>query len=88
MPHVYGYASLGEKKAIITLRNPSDRFKTFTVYPDELLEMPDALRCRKVTDVKTVYRSYPRALPAFANTADCKAISLQPFEVIVMELAF
>lgn len=88
IPQVYGYASLGSDKGIIMLRNPSDKPATYALCPDEALEMPSKLCGRKVNGMKTIYRSYPTAVPAYAKTSDSKNIVLKPFEVVLVEMTF
>ena len=49
---VYGWASWTPEKAILTLRNPSDKAQDFLLYPDQAFELPEGAA-----------RQLPRAQP-------------------------
>ncbi|SEM85122.1 hypothetical protein SAMN05192574_1011005 [Mucilaginibacter gossypiicola] len=77
---IYGFASWSPKKAILTLRNPSNTAKKFVVDTRNIFELP--------LNSKAGYRFYdaksggkqPTA-PVF--TGDVYTVTLQPFEVMV-----
>ncbi len=94
---VYGYASLGEKKGIVILRNPSNLPQTVTVDMDGWLEMPKARQGMRYTPV-VVFNSTdayenkgsPEAFtPVWpATTADKVEWTLPPFTTFLMEVRF
>ena len=80
---VYGWAAWSPGRAIITLRNPSDRPQDFGLDIGTALELPpQASRSWSATPVyeKT---SVPRALTA----GGLATVHLAPFQVLVWELA-
>lgn len=84
---VYGYASLGKKKGIITVRNPSNEVKDFKMCLDELFEMPQKDLGQKIKGQKIVYQSVKSSIPTFAKTSEQKTLTLKPFEVVIFEFA-
>lgn len=87
--NIYGYAALGDGKGILVLRNPAEKSQTFTVKPDEVLEMPIAGRGRKVVKQTMVYSSQPAAeMPTFTQTDEAASVTLEPFGVRLIEWAF
>ncbi len=85
---VYGYASLSNesgspKKAILTLRNPSDQPQDFTASLSTLLELPPHSR--------RAYKAHSPWKAASTPTQTIPAVErhkfhLQPFEVLTLEL--
>jgi hypothetical protein len=78
---VYGFASWSPKKAILTLRNPSNKAKTFLVDTRKVFELP--LNC------KPAYLFYNAKLssretkkPLFKG--ETYTVTLEPFEVMVL----
>ncbi len=94
---VYGYASLGEKKGLFILRNPSDKPQSVTVDMDGWLEMPKARQGAAYTPV-VVFNSTdayenkgsPDAFkPVWpASTAEQLDWVLPPFATILVEVHF
>jgi hypothetical protein len=78
---VYGFAAWSPKKAILTLRNPSDKAKTFEVNTGKVFELP--------LNSKYSYLFYNARLnsnqarnPLFKG--GMFTVTLQPFEVLVL----
>lgn len=81
---VYGWAGWTPEKAIITLRNPSDKAQLAVISLDRQLELPpEAKRRFKVRDV---WNSGGRAVPKTLDADQLSTIRLQPFEVLTLEL--
>lgn len=82
---VYGWASWCPGKGILVLRNSSDQPQRFTTTPQAALELPEGVK-----DKLTLHAVYPRERPlatgAVAITQPV-SLTLQPFEVMVMELS-
>lgn len=100
---IYGYASLGDRKGIITLRNPTSGTLTIEDSLDDWLEMPSALKNRGFT-TKMIYNSTAEydnaadttddfAIPdavtaADATTATSATWSLPAYATVVFEVNF
>ncbi len=94
---IYGYASLGEKKGIVILRNPTDKPQAVTVDIDGWLEMPKSDRGRRYTPM-VVFNSTdayenagsPNAFkPTWPKTtADKVEWILPPFATFLFEVGF
>lgn len=94
---IYGYASLGEQKGIVMLRNPSNKPQTITASIDTWLEMPNA---RKASTFKPVVifnstTAYENAgkpgafTPAWPKTtAETVTWTLPPFTTFLFETEF
>lgn len=94
---IYGYASLGEQKGIVMLRNPSNKPQTITASIDTWLEMPNA---RKGTSFKPVVifnstTAYENAgkpgafTPVWPKTtAETVTWTLPPFTTFLFETEF
>ncbi len=92
---IYGYASLGQNKGIVILRNPSDQTRTLSATLDGWLEMP---RARQGVPVKptVIFNSTsayenaanPKAfVPTWpATTAEPLTWTLPPFTTLLFEL--
>jgi len=79
---IYGFASWSPKKAILTLRNPSNKAKTFLVDTRKVFELP--------LNSKPAYLFYNAKLcsretknPLFKGAT--YAVTLEPFEVMVLD---
>jgi hypothetical protein len=82
---VYGWAAWSEKKAILTLRNPSDRAQDFEIDPAVAFELPENAPGR--WQAKSPWRSDAEK-PALDLTAGrSRKVSLAPFEVATLEAA-
>jgi hypothetical protein len=93
---IYGFASLGAKKGIVILRNPSDKAQSIDVNLDALLETPKARRAATFTPTMifnstTAYENAgkPGAFQPIwpATTADTVTWTLPPFATILFEIA-
>jgi hypothetical protein len=81
---VYGWASWRPDKGILTLRNPSDKPREFSITPKAALELPEgAAGAMKLTAIYPQGRQLPAGAMGVGQTV---ALKLQPFEVVVMEL--
>jgi hypothetical protein len=81
---VYGWASWRPDKGVLTLRNPSDEPQEFSITPKAALELPEGVK-----DAMKLKAIYPRErqVPARAlGVGQPVNLTLQPFEVVVMEL--
>ncbi len=80
---VYGWAAWSSSKSILSLRNPSNHPQAFSVDIAKLLELPPG-------DVKsfTVTAAYKdeTGFPHRFEVGTSKVITLQPFQILVMEL--
>lgn len=81
---VYGWAAWSPAKAILTLRNPSDRPQSLSIDVGRVLELP------ATTDSKFVARSpwkHDSGVPSVSLVAgQPHTFDLQPFEVLNLEL--
>jgi len=79
---IYGYASLGEKDAIVILRNSSDKPQTFAATYKEIFELP-AGRTVSPKGAKVVYAHDAK------HTAgkDALKVELQPFGIVLLQFA-
>ena len=93
---IYGFASLGAKKGIVILRNPSNKAQSIDVNLDALLETPKARRAATFTPTvifnsTTAYENAgkPGAFQPIwpATTADTVTWTLPPFATILFEIA-
>lgn len=80
---VYGWASWSPRKALLTLRNPSDVEKPFTLDLGAVLELPAAA----ATDyqVTSAYADTPSPI-ARAEAGKPVTFTIRPFEVLVLEM--
>ena len=82
---VYGWASWQPGKGILVLRNPSELPQGFTITPGAALELPEGVAWDMTR--RTIYpREHPLA-DGSSNVSDPISMSLQPFEVVVIELS-
>jgi hypothetical protein len=78
---IYGFASWSPKKAILTLRNPSDKTKTFRVDTRKVFELPlNSKPGYLFYDVKLSVKE--TKTPLFKGEA--YTVTLKPFEVLVL----
>ncbi|MGA7436775.1 MAG: enterotoxin [Luteibacter sp.] len=81
---VYGWASWTPAKAILTLRNPSDKAQAFVVDLDRQLELPPG--AKRHFQARSPWKA-DAAKPAQAFDADTPTtMTLQPFQVVTLEL--
>lgn len=89
---VYGWASWSPRKAILVLRNPSDKPQTYDVSPDRVFELPSSVMAANpslnrypIFHLKSPYAS-DAAKPALDLPVGQKTtVTLAPFEVKVLE---
>ena len=80
---VYGWAAWSPRKGTLTLRNPSDRERTFSFDPAGIFELPAGAPA-----AYTLGSPKGDALPATeVRCGQGTTIKLKPFEVIVLEAA-
>jgi hypothetical protein len=81
---VYGWAAWSPEKAIITLRNPSDRAQDFTGSVSELLELPQ----RSITSfaAHSPWKDSAAGSPVTIPVREQHTFHLQPFQVLTLEL--
>lgn len=77
---VYGFASWSKEKAILSLRNPSNSEKTFTIDPQEIFNIPEG-------EAKTyLFTERDGVKIPFEVTAGKPVnIKLKPFDVLILE---
>jgi len=80
---VYGWASWTPGKAIITLRNPSDKPEDFSATLATLLELPAGTASS--FSAQTVWKG-DDARPLRITAQEMHAFHLQPFQVLTLEL--
>ncbi len=94
---IYGYASLGDKKGIVILRNPSDKTQTYALNLDNVLEMPTGEGAKNVkpTVIFNSSSAYENEGSATAfkpvwpkDTATTIDWTLPPFTTILFEVEF
>lgn len=76
---VYGWASWSPRKAILTLRNPSDKPQAFSVEPERIFELPP--RVHGTWDGKSRFGGEDLKI----TVGSSKVVVLQPFEVRTFE---
>jgi hypothetical protein len=79
---VYGWASWSPKKAILVLRNPSDKAQTFPFDVGQALELPASMRGSIVLSAKY---GAPGVEPLSFPFGRKVPILLKPFQVLVLE---
>lgn len=79
---VYGWAAWSPARAMIALRNPSDRAQTFSLDPGGALELPAGAVHRWTA--RPAYA--PAAKPRTLRAGQTLSVELAPFEVIVWDL--
>ncbi len=80
----YGWAAWAPEKATLTLRNPSDRWKTIALDPRQAFELPDGAAGRFT--VRSPWKA-DRGQPAFEIAAGREhAFRLAPFQVLNLDV--
>lgn len=80
---VYGWASWSAEKAILVLRNPSDKPQHFSVDVGQAFEIPD--RAPTQFDAKSPWINDRLTKPLRLNANAPHVFSLAPFEVLTLE---
>jgi len=81
---IYGWASWSPKKAIITLRNPSDHAQDFAAALASLLELPAGRASTFV--VRSPWKADGAMRAEKISTKEEHAFHLKPFEVLTLEI--
>ena len=81
---VYGWASWSAEKAIVTLRNPSDRPQDFTGNLATLLELPE--HSGSVYAARSPWHADKSKSTLRIPTQEQRTFHLQPFQVLTLEL--
>ena len=84
---IYGYASAGVGKGVVTVRNPSDRPQTFSGKLSKLLDLTAAQTGAAVKSQKTVY-SHDAEIGKVARVSDEFSVRLAPCAMAVVEFDF
>ncbi|AIE85938.1 putative enterotoxin [Fimbriimonas ginsengisoli Gsoil 348] len=77
---VYGWASWSPRKAILTLRNPSDKAQAFSIEPSRVFELPPSVKGRWVAK-----DPYGESSGISIAVGASKVVVLKPFEVRLLE---
>jgi hypothetical protein len=80
---VYGFASWSPKKAILCLRNPSNVEKTFEVNVNKVFELPENIKNEYNFNNARTDKAGGKAKQT--ATGGLLKLTLQPFEVVVMD---
>ena len=80
---VYGWAACSPKKAILTLRNPSERAQIFEFDAAKIFELPSA-RVRKI-EGRSPWANEGSRAPVAMEAGKTVAVKLGPFEVKTFE---
>ena len=81
----YGWASLGGRTGIITMRNPSDKVQAMAVDVAAALELPEgSARAYNARNPFQVGRG--RTIPTRFIVGQPQRVDLQPFEVLTLEI--
>ncbi|HEX2714328.1 MAG TPA: hypothetical protein VHM88_19210, partial [Candidatus Acidoferrales bacterium] len=81
---VYGWAAWSSEKAIVTLRNPSDRPQDFTAKLAEILELPAGSAAR--FSARSPWKDDAAKPTLTIPVEDLHGFHLQPFQVLTLEL--
>ena len=81
---VYGWASWSPTKAIITLRNPSDKPQEFSAAPSTLLDLP--ARSARSFSARSPWKSDQATAAVFLPADSPHTWTLHPFQVLTLEL--
>lgn len=82
---VYGWASWSEEKAILVLRNPSDKPRPFSVDVGQAFEIPRGAPTQ--FEAKSPWTKDRSMQPLRLNAGTRHVFSLAPFEVLTLEAA-
>jgi hypothetical protein len=80
---VYGWAAWSESKAILTLRNPSDKAQTLTIDIGKALELPVGAAQRYVA--RSVWTGDGGKVERVLKAGRSTSFRLRPFEVLTLE---
>jgi hypothetical protein len=80
----YGWAAWSPAKAIVTLRNPSDRAQDFTASPAAILELPADVASGFVA--RSPWKADSGAQALNIPATERHTFHLQPFQVLTLEL--
>lgn len=80
---VYGWASWSPAKAILTLRNPSDKPQTITLDPQRIFELPTDAPTHFITHSPWKSDASSASTPLIAGTPH--TFTLAPFQVLTLE---
>ncbi len=81
---VYGWASWTPAKAILTLRNPSDKAQVTVIDLDRQLELPPGAKRR--FQARSPWKADAGKPPISLDADQPQTITLQPFQVLTLEL--
>ena len=81
---VYGWAAWSPVKAIVTLRNPDSRAKSFVLDLRRQLELPADAAGQFET--RSLWHGHPSHVPPVLDADQPHTITLTPFEVLTLEL--
>lgn len=84
---VYGYASAGEGKGIVTIRNAADEKLVFSGTLAKLLDLPDETAGAKIKSQKTVF-SHGVETGAVKSCAETFTATLEPHAMAIIEFTF
>ena len=82
---IYGWAAWSPEKAIVTLRNPSDKPQDFTASLKDVLELPPGTASAFTAHIPWKRQS-DAPPPLTLNAQEPHTFHLQPFEVLTLEL--
>jgi cytochrome oxidase assembly protein ShyY1 len=80
---VYGWAAWSPAKAILTLRNPSDRPQSISIDVGQVFELPPASPRRFLA--RSPWKQDSAATPASLAAGQEHTFTLGPFEVLTLE---
>lgn len=80
---VYGWASWSSRKAILVLRNPDDQSATFNVDAKELFQLPSPAKTHY--NMRSPWKRDHGQAAIELETGKVSAITLRPFEILVLE---
>jgi hypothetical protein len=81
---VYGWAAWSPEKAIVTLRNPSDKPQDFTASLAVLLELP--VEGAAAFDARSPWKAESAVAAVHIPAQEQHVFQLQPFQVLTLEL--
>jgi hypothetical protein len=80
---VYGWAAWSRAKAILTLRNPSDRRQSIAIDVGRAFELPPGARRRFLAN--SPWKQDQKAKPLSLAAGEVHVFTLEPFEVLTLE---
>ena len=81
---VYGWASFGPRKSIVTLRNPDEKAQSYLLDLSRALELPSGTP--RYYEAKLVWPK-GATIPRLLRSGRAERIDLSPFEVLTIELS-